>query len=151
MTLHLPTLLVVFFLILDTPGEMAWAAKKESPATAKKESLPMTSVNQSLEQIQKDLRRIQEIHQTLQREHYEQIREIQKITEQAKAHQKLLKDLEAQRQAVKPLNTVNVEEVLRFEKIRLIQEQARQNRAVLEGIQKRAREQTKVKKSNEEK
>ena len=151
MAFNFATLTTVFFLILGTTAEVAWAEKKESPKTVEKGSPSTTSASQSMEQIQKDLRRIQEIHQTLQREHYEQIREIQKITEQAKAHQKLLKDLEVQRQAAKPLNTFSVEEILRFEKIRLIQEEARQNRAVLEGIQKKASAEPGAKKPTKEK
>ena len=89
----------------------------------------------SVVEIQKELQQIVQIHRSLQAQHQAEIAEIQRITEQAKAHQKLLMKLSTAPPSP-TAQTRDIDEVIRLQKIRLIQEQARKNRAALEEIQK---------------
>lgn len=100
-------------------------------------------------EIQRELQKILEIHRTLQIQHQDQIREIQRITEQARAHQKLLKTLEASRVA-RTTAPVDLDDFVRLEKIRLIEKEAQKNRASIEEMQKKAEEGEKPKKKAEE-
>ena len=103
--------------------------------------------NPTIAEIQQELQNIVQIHQTLQTQQYGQVRELQRIREQTKAHQQILKDLSPAPKIPKTAKETvarspDMEEILRLEKIRLIQEQTRQNKAILEGIQKRAGRET---------
>lgn len=90
----------------------------------------------AIAEIQKDLREILRVHQLIQKQYREEVREIQRITEQAQAHQKLLQELEAARQIQKVQAGMSPEEFIRLEKIRLIQEETRRNRTMIEEIQR---------------
>ena len=100
--------------------------------------VPASAVNPSITEIQKELQSIVQIHRSLQLQHQAQIAEIQKITEQAKAHQKLLKSLSVPVPQVPKAPSSNIDEIIRVEKIRLIQEQAFKNRAMLEKIREQS-------------
>lgn len=141
-------------------GDWVYAADKEQKAGIQKPPrapvIPSTSVPQvpqfpNVAEVQQELQNIVQIHKSLQYQHYNQIQEIQRITEQARAHQQLLKSLSASHTPATTPQGISVEEVLRREKIRLIQEQARQNRAVLEGLQKKAAEEGQAREKEGEK
>lgn len=92
--------------------------------------------------IQRDLENILQIHRNLEVQKFKQIREITQITEQARIHQQLLKDLALTRQ-VGPARTT--EEAIRLQKIQLIQKQAQKNQAVMKKIQEKAAKEGKLK------
>lgn len=108
------------------------------PSTA---SYIPASAKPSVIEIQKELEQIVQIHRSLEAQHRAQIMEIQRITEQARAHQKLLKDLSAQKARVTASAPApDIDEAVRLQKIRLIQEKARENRKALEEIQMKEKE-----------
>jgi hypothetical protein len=120
---------------VDTGAEYTKPSKLPPKITAKSFQ---TVRDPSVTEIQKELQTIVKLHRSLQQQHREQIVEIQRITEQAQAHQKLLKNLADMRKTVAPADVPAMDEALRIEKIRLIQEQARQNRVTLEKIREEA-------------
>ena len=101
--------------------------------------------------VRRDLQAIVAINQSLRTQQYAQIAEIQKITEQARAHQKLLQSLGPKMNPVKPPAAIDIDEILRLEKIRLIQEQARRNREELEKIQEKSENSEKPEKPSKKK
>lgn len=144
--------LVFLFLGLMVAGAgSAETAKAKKKAAAKKapeavSKLPEKEPSKASEpdypdpavaEIHQELADIIRVHQSLQLQYRDQVREIQRITDQARAHQKLLKDLETIRHAQEAARTAKtLDDLVRLEKIRLIQEQTRQNRGRLEEIQK---------------
>jgi hypothetical protein len=151
-------ILVALLFFLWGKGDRAHSAEKEQKSGVQKPArsgpvvssvgVPQIPQIPNIAEIQQELQNIAQIHRSLQYQHYNQIQEIQRITEQARAHQQLLKNLSTSRTSATTTYGIDLEEVLRREKIRLIQEQAHQNRAVLEGLQKKAveEEQTEGKK-----
>lgn len=100
--------------------------------------IPRPRINPSVAEIQKELQEIVQIHRSLQQQHRAQMAEIQRITAEAKAHQALLKNLAVSQKKVSASpSAADVEESIRIEKLRLIQEKARENRAAIEEIQKK--------------
>jgi hypothetical protein len=119
------------------------AASSAKPAATTAIAPPTTSVS-SIIDIQRELKDILEVHRTLQARHYDDIREIQRITEQARAHQKLLGELAAVRKMREAKPGLDMEEILRLQKIRIIQDQAYQNRTSLEQIRAKLEVQEKI-------
>jgi hypothetical protein len=120
--------------------------KKEAPLPAAPVVTPRVTSQPAppaVTDVQRELQEIVRIHQALQAQHVTQIREIQRIMEQARLHQQLLKDLAPARAAggvpVTPA-TRNVDELIRLQKIQLIQQQAAENRSRLEEIGKQETE-----------
>lgn len=113
-------------------------------------NIPKIPKTPNVIQVQKELQEIVEIQRSIQASHYQQLREIQRITEQARAHQQLLKNLSASYAPVKPTTGgVDTDEALRLEKIRLIQEQAVKNRKALEAVEKKMAEEVEKKKTTQ--
>lgn len=145
-------ILIFGFTVFSAPT--ADAAKKEKKAPDKKtlevrqkppekepsDAAPPDYPDPAMAEIHQELADIIRVHQSLQLQYRDQVREIheiQRITDQARAHQKLLKDLETVRRAQEANRTMKtLDELVRIEKIRLIQEQTRQNRVRLGEIQK---------------
>lgn len=124
--------LVLLLFLFFSPSPLLLSAEDQS----KKEAATGAP---SILEIQKDLQEILRIHQTLQLQQLEQVREIQRITDQTKAQERLLKDFAAAREARKAArDSALIDEILRLEKLRLIREDVRQNRSRLERIQKEA-------------
>lgn len=98
----------------------------------------------SVVETQRELQDILRIHRTLQVQQQSQLREIQRITEQARIHQKILKDLAAGKEALGiKSNVKTVEETIRLQKIALIEKEARKNRAHLKRLQRRTAQEKK--------
>lgn len=118
--------------------------------------LSATAASPDVTQLQEELQNILEIHRSIQLQGLSQIREIQRIRDQTEAHQALLKDLAPARNqmgsAVPDVpQGVTVDEFVRIQKIRAIQDQARENRGVLEGLQKGTGEETVAKVATQKK
>lgn len=127
-----------------------WAAKKEKKENeAKKEKKQNPTPAQTppvapretpdipdpaVAEVYRELQNIIDLHKTLQVQHQTQIAQIQKITSQARAHQKILQTLDAVKRVPPAAGRGGVEEMVRQEKIRQIQRQTEVNRAALEGI-----------------
>jgi len=109
--------------------------------------LPTTAASPDVTQLQEELQNILEIHRSIQLQGQNQIREVQRIRDQTEAHQALLKDLTPTRKQTGPVvpevpQGVTIDEFVRIQKIRAIQDQARENRGVLEEMQKETGEET---------
>ncbi len=124
-----------------------WAAKKEKKEKKEKQQNPASVEGRTatvreapdipdpaVAEVYRDLQNIIDLHKTLQVQHQTQIAEIQKITDQARAHQKILQTLDAVKRVPPSRKRGGVEEMIREEKIRQIQRQTEKNRAALEGI-----------------
>ena len=105
----------------------------------------------SITQTQRELEDILRIHQILQVQQQAQLREIQRITEQAEVHQKILNDLGRARPVTGTGETgaseMALEETLRVQKIALIQEQTRENQLRLKRLEREVAREKKSKKS----
>ncbi len=123
------------------------------PILPKNPGIPGPAAVPNVAEIQKELQEILQAHRSLQAQHVQQVKEIQRITEQAKVHQELLKKLSVPPARVKPLpdTGVDVEESLRLQKIRLIQQEARKNRVALESLRQQVKEEKAQAKKGEEK
>ena len=126
-------------------GGPAGAASYGVPQIPKIPRVPQTSsyiptpVKPSVLEIQKELEEIVQIHRSLQAQHRAQVAEIQRITEQAKAHQKLLQNL-SPAPGGEEAPAEDMDEAVRRQKILLIKEQARENREAHEEIKKKEAE-----------
>ena len=87
-----------------------------------------------IEEIKKQIHEIIQIDATLKQGRQQQASEIQRIRDQARIHQQILKDLEASSQKRNSVNASDIDEILKQEKIRLIQQQTRQNREMIENV-----------------
>ena len=132
----------IFLLTFGIGGERVEGAKTESPSPSSKsdsdKESPAASVSTSSDSaaasIQRDLEGILRIHRALETQHRDQILEIQRITEQARIHQQILRNLEIAQRAQKVQQAASIDEAVRRQKLLLIREKTRQNRAFLEGL-----------------
>lgn len=143
----IPLAVLLLFLGLSFTGlDRAEAAKKEKKKPASKKTLVRAVAvpdypDPAVAEIHQELDDILRVHQSLQVQYRDQVREIQRITDQARAHQKLLKDLETVRRVQQQAASAKaLDDLVRLEKIRLIQKQTHQNRTRLEEIQKQEKE-----------
>ena len=88
----------------------------------------------SIVEVQRQLQDIVQIRQSVQMLQQRDIQEIQRITEQAQLHQRILEDLSA---AKTPGQNEAVEEAIRRQKIELIEKQASKNIEILEELKKK--------------
>lgn len=98
-------------------------------------SIPSKSLpNQEPEilRIQKQIHDIIKLNDTLKAQYSDQAAEIQKISEQAKIHQKILQDLEKTKSEMK---TTNSESMIVQEKVKLIRKETETNRKFLNTLQ----------------
>ena len=102
-------------------------------------------------ETQRQLEDIIQIHKTLQLGHQKEIQEIQRIMEQARAHQRLLKELAEDKGLSEGASTsvtrLDIEQAIRAQKIQLIKEQTEKNRTAVEMIEKQVIEEKEKKKS----
>jgi hypothetical protein len=140
---------IIFFLVLSYLTGQGWAPalaveeqKKDIPAAKPPLASGVPTVPATpptVAQIHRDLQEIIRIHQMLQAQHHAQIREIHRITEQARLHQKLLRDLtpaQALRTGTAPVKGPNIDEMIRLQKIQLLQQEAVKSRSELEALKK---------------
>lgn len=82
--------------------------------------------NPSIQETQQQLESIIKIHKNLQTQHQREIEEIQKIMEQARAHQKLLREL-SDKSSTSSVSSatpgVDIGEAIRHEKMGVIQKE----------------------------
>lgn len=127
--------------VMMAPNVLCGAENDKNKIPAPRQSKVPTARNTvpnlpdpAVAEIRRQLEEIIQIHKTLQQVHQGQLREIQRITDQARAHQKLLNQLAPVRASNQVVKSSNLEEIIRMEKIRQIQVQAQQNRAALEEL-----------------
>lgn len=95
-------------------------------------SLPQVTLEDSL-RIQRQISEMIKVHEQLKLRYQSQAAEIQRIAEQAKIHQRILQDLEKQRR-VTAKETLDAQEILRQEKIRMIIQETQKNQSYLNGL-----------------
>ncbi len=96
-----------------------------------------TSGQNSVARIQTQIQEMLRVNEGLKRQYRSQAADIQKVMEQAKIHQQILKGLDElkDKKVKQPAPQVfDAKEVLRQEKIRLIEEQTQMNQAFLKGL-----------------
>lgn len=91
---------------------------------------PITS--EDARRVQKQINEIIKVHEQLKSQYQEQAAEIQRITEQAKIHQRILRDLEEER--MKRTDVPDTKEILRQEKIRVIIQETQKNQTYINGL-----------------
>ncbi len=141
------TLLILFFLVglgPWVPESFSAENKKrklpsvpEKPIVIKPVTLPIPPhiPDPSIAEIQKQLQEILKVHQSLELQRDRELEEIQKIMEQSRIHQQLLKDL------AKPAQVKQqpvLEEALRREKIQIIEKEALKNQSKIEELKKKS-------------
>ena len=127
------TLFKIQFLSAADEKKPAGPEVKKSQAVKEEVPLPQTP-DPAVAEIHKQLNDIIQLHKTLQLHPRDKIRAIQRITDQARAHRKLLAELEAVRAAKRPADSRSLEDAIRVEKIRQIQLQTEKNRELLEKV-----------------
>ncbi|MBI2166618.1 MAG: hypothetical protein HYU34_00020 [Candidatus Omnitrophica bacterium] len=132
-------MLMLIFLFTLFKSQFLFAADEKNPGAKKsqavKEETPLPQIpDPAVAEIHKQLNDIIQLHKTLQLNTRYKVREIQKITDQAEAHRKLLAELEAARAVKRPVNPQSLEDIIRAEKIRQIQIQTVKNRQLLEEV-----------------
>ncbi len=93
----------------------------------------VAGVDPDIARIQKQIQEIMKINESLKTNFSGQAAEIQKISDQAKIHGEILKDLDSSK---KLAEEANAEQYLNQEKLRLIQEETEKNQKYLEDLNK---------------
>ena len=89
-------------------------------------------------EIQKQIQEIISLNASLKTRYHDQVAEIQRISEQAKIHQRILKDYEkARKNAQAPYRTTDAKEILAQEKLRLIAAETQKNRQFIQKLEKK--------------
>ena len=126
-----------------TPRAFAVSQNQEKQDPGQIPSPPRVQIpNSPVAETQKQLDDIIQVHKTLQLQHQQEILEIQRILGQARAHQRLLKELAEEKGisggAPSSVTRLDVEQAIRSQKIKLIKEQTEKNRAAIEDLEKQA-------------
>ncbi|GEM_PF-3071784 len=121
--------------------------KKSTPPSASTQSAPAKPTapvapvprypDPSIIEIQKQLQDIIKIHQDLEKQRDQNLAEIQKILEQSRMHQQLLSDLSQDQKAAGKAKS-EMDEIIRRQKIQIIEEQALKNKSELERLRKKS-------------
>lgn len=102
---------------------------------AKNPSIP--SLPDDIVKIQKEIREITEMNDQLKAKYKEQASEIQKISDQAKIHQRILQELQEQNAQTQALGKNDARHLLEQEKIRAIQKETEEKKRYLQNLEKR--------------
>ena len=86
-----------------------------------------------LTEVQNQIKDVIELNQKTRPVYRSQAIEVQKIRDQAVIHQKILQDMQARR-TVPSVNPSDIDEMIRLEKIRLIQEQTLRDRETVQTL-----------------
>lgn len=116
---------------LVAAGGGGGGGEEEETVAATEEEALEEAVKQKaqIQKAQSEIDAIIEMNQTVRSLHKDRIAEIQRIHEQALIHQKLLKDLQAAAKA-----NSDIQNLLRREKVRLIQKETEKNRQLMETL-----------------
>src|SRR5205085_2157544 len=114
------------------PGLPASKSSLPVPQSQKLFVRPVT-VQPNVADVQSQIQSIIELNKRTRPAYSSQAAQIQKISEQALIHQKILETLQS-RKTVPASNPADIDEVIRLEKIRLIQEQTLRNREAVQSL-----------------
>jgi hypothetical protein len=98
-------------------------------------SLPSGAVDTSVVNIQNQIKEIIRINESLKANEQRHLAEIQRIMDQARVHQRILEELRAAKGTKGKAKPSEAEELLRQEKLRLIQEETEKNKKFIEGLE----------------
>jgi hypothetical protein len=125
---------IILFLTVFSTGFFSLSQAEEKKQTkeagltrAQRIAEAQSSVKPDVAQLQSQIETILQMNETVKPVYQGNAVEMQKISEQALIHQRILKSLDTQRTASVPQSS-DIDEVIRLEKIRLIQEQTLHNR-----------------------
>ena len=97
-------------------------------------------VDTSVIETQRQLQNILQVQKTLELQHQREILEITRIVEQARAHQQLLRELSAEEAGGEAEKEKEFDKAVRRQKIKLIEKQTEENRAIVEEIKTKTAE-----------
>ena len=121
----------------SAPEKLKKKSAKNVPSLVE---LPRTSMPPAnAADINRQLQDIIKLNDSLKVNQTSNFAQLQSIQEQAKIHQQILQKLEVSKAATPVLNSADVQEVLRQEKIRLIHEQTSRNREIVKALEQRRR------------
>lgn len=109
------------------------AAAKTAAKTVANGSAAPAMPQTSVKQIEDQLNEILTVNENLKKLYAEHVAEIQRVTEEARIHKQILQSLEAVKAAKNPISA-DTQELLRQEKIRLIQQETDKNRQFLHDL-----------------
>ena len=158
--IKIPKALVLFFILVLSLGftwpweEVDNEEKKAPPQKTThsfKKDTPLSSLQKSefkrqqtqvrakgdFEKIETQIQDLMRAHRNLKVDSGRQINQIRRIGEQTEIHKRILEDMQIARGGAPAYTPNDITELLRQEKIRLIQEQARKNQALLEQMNRR--------------
>ena len=87
-------------------------------------------------EIRAQIEGIVKLNESLKARYRDQAAEIQRITEQARIHQRILSDLETARKVRTAVRPVDTTEILEQEKIKLIKQETQKNQNFLQDLEK---------------
>ena len=132
--------------LLQTGITSAASASTEEKKESDKIPTPSTvqkAPDANMLETQRQLEDIIRVHKNLQLEHQREIEEVQRIIEQARTHQKLLKELSQEKGlsagASSPVTKIDLEQAIRSQKIHLIKEQTEKNQAEIRELEEKAK------------
>lgn len=102
--------------------------------------VPSSIPDPSVVRIQQQINEIIRLNETLKARNQSQMMEIQRITDQAHIHQKLLEDLQSEPEGKAELKTSDSESILNQEKLRVISDETEKNRRYIEDLKKQESE-----------
>lgn len=105
-----------------------------TPVIPKPLSIPR--MDPQVVKIQKEIQGILKLNEELKDRYRSQVKEIQRINEQAKIHQKILDDISKIPRKPVVLKPQDTEELLKQEKLRMIEQETVANRKFIEGLKK---------------
>ena len=113
---------------------LGWdSSKEEEPEERRwKTSEELTAEEKEVMELQQQIRELMQVHQSIKSQYATQASEIQQISQQAKIHEQMLTNLRKPVDVSATQNTRVVDEIIRQEKLRLIREQTKNNRKLVQ-------------------
>ncbi|MBI3306352.1 MAG: hypothetical protein HYZ84_00895 [Candidatus Omnitrophica bacterium] len=98
------------------------------------QALKAPSVDPSMNRIQKEIQEVIKLNEELKSRYKSQAAEIQRISEQARIHQKILQDMNQMPRKVPVIKPQDTEELLKQEKLRVIEQDTEASRKFIEDL-----------------
>ncbi|MBI3314289.1 MAG: hypothetical protein HYZ83_08650 [Candidatus Omnitrophica bacterium] len=103
--------------------------------TANTKILQLPGIDPNVTKLQKEIQDIIKLNEELKNRYKSQALEIQRISEQAKIHQKILEEMNEASRKTPVLKPQDTEELLKQEKLRMIRQETEANQNFIEGLQ----------------
>ena len=84
--------------------------------------------------VERQLTELIQLNESIRQSQQGQVKSAQRIIEQARIHQRILKDIKTTQSPARNVQPTNADEILKQEKLRLIREQTERNRRIIESL-----------------